>query len=154
MRPPDVRAFCLLQPGLPASGLGEGRSHANIITTLIFGLVNRVVQQWLLPAPCRELLRVQGTIEVKGIRRSTSQPLPLLHYRQRILLCTTLGNEASTTAQPHSLIITVITRLSFFSNPGGCIATSSLAAQQLHAIIRPNAGTETTVHTVLDSALV
>jgi hypothetical protein len=149
VRPPDVGAFSLLQPGVPARRLGEGRSYPDITTALILGLVDIVVQQRLLPAACCQLLRVQVTIKVKGFRRSTSQPLPLLPDCQRILLCTASSNKARTSAQPHTVIITVITRIDIISNPARRVATSSYSTEQLHALVRPNTGYEEAIQPVL-----
>jgi hypothetical protein len=149
VRPPDVGAVCLLQPGLPASRPGEGRSYTDVTTALFVGVINIVVQQRLLPAARRQLLRVQGTLEVKRLRRSPSQRLPLLPDSQRYLLCTTTGSKARTTAQPHAVVVTVVTRISLVSDPVRRLATGRFATEQLHALLRPNAGPQEAIQPVL-----
>jgi hypothetical protein len=154
VRPPDVGAVCLLQPGVSASRPGEGRAYTNVGTALLLGLVNIVVQQRLLPAACCQLLRVQATIKVKRVRRSTSQPLPLLPDCQRILLRTTSSNQAGTPAQPHTIVVTVITRISLVSDPARRLATSSFSTEQLHALLRSDTGSQEAIQSVLVDTLV
>jgi hypothetical protein len=145
LRPTD-RGGAVLQSGVPARRPGEGWPDRgpDELTAVDVRFFNIVFEQRLLPAAGRQLLVVQGTLELKGIRHGPGQPA-LLSNSEWHLLRAFRSSKAVTATQPDAFFITVITGLFLVTDSIGCLATSRHPASELHAVVRPNARHEETV---------
>lgn len=139
LRPSDRRGWCLLLAGVSAGRDGEGWQHRapKPLTTLVIRIVGQLEQR-LLPRTCRQLLRLQVTITLAGLRYgpliNLLQQLLLLN-QQRSILCTTDSNATTTTPESNAIIITIVTRLHRLSNCAWHLGAGSKPAQQLRPIL-------------------
>lgn len=141
LRPPDGGRHLLLaslQVGRP----GEGPAAATVLVCL----VHIILQQRLLPASGCQLLTIQGTITITRIRYGPLEPVPLLHYCEWLVLCSTNCRAA---AQPYTIIITIIAVIQLLDNTVRHHRSGGIAIEQLCAIVRSDTRTEEEVYAVL-----